>query len=250
MKNTNIKDQDKMIDSLFEYAATCHVNNIISENFGRSEIDGDRSFTPEFEQKMKELIDDYKRKEQIKPLKKKLIRKVSIAAVILLISMISLSITAANVQAFRVKVLNVFIVIQDKFTSFQMRDNASNMGKNELVTNDQGQMTTVMKDSHIPEYVPKGFKIIDSQENPISVIIVYGDEKNETIRFTQYFDTKTDLRIDTEGGIIKNININGSKAMLINKDGRLSIVWKAESLYYIVGHIDESDLIKMAESIK
>ena len=62
------KMNEKIFEALLEYAATCHVENIVEENQTGEE---DLVFTPspEFNRRMKKLIAKNQRREQLKRLK-------------------------------------------------------------------------------------------------------------------------------------------------------------------------------------
>lgn len=51
----------------------------------------------------------------------------------------------------------------------------------------------------------------------MSNVIYYSNGQGQSIRFTQYQSSDTDLRVDTEGAIVKNISINNIDALLAEK---------------------------------
>lgn len=79
--------------------------------------------------------------------------------------------------------------------------------------------------------------------------IYYMNEQGQTIRFTQYRRSDTDLRVDTEGSTVENILIHHNAALLAEKQGLVSIVWKDEFLFSLIGEANKAEMIKMAESV-
>jgi hypothetical protein len=103
---------------------------------------------------------------------------------------------------------------------------------------------------YVPNYIPPGFKVDKTERRDMLEVIYFTNEQGQTIRFTQYLNNKTDLRIDTENAIVQNISISNNNALLAEKQGLVSIVWNKDSLFSLIGEADKAELIKMAESIK
>ncbi|SHN78479.1 protein of unknown function [Desulfitobacterium chlororespirans DSM 11544] len=80
--------------------------------------------------------------------------------------------------------------------------------------------------------------------------IHYANDQGQTIRFTRYLNSNTDVRIDTEGAAVRNIMIHDKEAILAEKQGLASIVWEDDTLFSLIREIERAELIKMAESIK
>ncbi|EGW37200.1 DUF4367 domain-containing protein [Desulfosporosinus sp. OT] len=244
-----IKAQEKMMEALFEYAAVCHVENIILENPCEADSDPEISLTQEFDHKMKKLIASYNRKYLIKSLRQKTFMFLPKVVVFMLIVLGSLTIIVASVHALRAKALNLFLDIQEKYTDIQMKEINPNQ------TEQKRQITPTQKEipsnwnGYVPEYVPKGFIVVKTEENVVSMSIHYADDKGRTIRFNQYLNCDTDLRIDTENATLQHIFIHNSQALIFEKNGRVGVVWEDQSLFYIVGQAEQSEIIKMAKSL-
>ena len=250
-KYNTVKDQakektkEKMFDALLEYAAACHVDNIIEES---KIIDQDPSPTPspEFERKMKKLIKDHERKEKIKHLKNKTVRYLPKAAIFFFVLIGSLSLAITSIDALRVKVLNIIVEIQDQYTSIRMED--------EDVLSDTSQSGNQIPppdwNGYVPNYIPEGFSITEIEKRQVLSVIYYENNEGKIIRFTQYSSSNTDLRIDTENAAVQQIFIRDIEALLVEKQERVSIIWEDEYLFYITGEADKSELIKIAESLK
>jgi hypothetical protein len=112
----------KILDALFEYAAACHVDNILAEYPFEDDSNPEAFLSPEFDQKMKKLIARYDRKEKFKQIKRRAVIFLPRAAIFLLVLLGSFTIIVASVQALRVKALNIILNIQNQYTSIQTTD--------------------------------------------------------------------------------------------------------------------------------
>ena len=238
------KTKEKMFDALLEYAAACHVDNVIEES---EIINQSPSPTPSpaFERRMKKLIAEHERNEKIKHLKNKTVRYLPKAAIFFFVLIGSLTLAITSVDALRVKVLNIIVDIQDQYTSIRMEDEDPLSNTSQL----DNQIPPDWN-GYVPNYVPEGFKVVKTEEDPVGYIIHYTNGAGKFIRFNQIIRTNTDLRIDTENANTQDITIKGNDALFVEKQGLISIVWEDEYLFYIVGEAEEDEMIKMAESYK
>lgn len=103
--------------------------------------------------------------------------------------------------------------------------------------------------AYAPTYMPEGFKLIEKTITEADKAVVYSNGEN-TIYFMQ---TKNiSFRLDSEDADeIKNLNINGSDAICIKKDGTTKISWMSgDTIFWINGDISSDELIKVAYNIK
>lgn len=243
-ESSKVQAEEKIMEALFEYASTCHVENIIAQNLIEDDSASDLVLPPEFDQKMKRLIVRHDRKETLKNTRDRMVRFLPKVAIFLLILLGSFTIVVASVQALRVKALNIVLNIQNQYTSIQTKD--ENDGQRKKVDEQ------ILQDwsGYVPNYIPQGFKVVKTEKRDKIEAIYYINEQGQSIEFTQYLSSNTDLRIDTENATVQNILIHNSDTLIIEKQGLVSIVWKEDSLFSLIGEADKSELIKMAESIK
>lgn len=241
--SAKVQAKEKMVEALFEYAAACHVENIIAENPIEDDSLDNFAFPAEFDLRMKRLITKHDRKETLNKMRKGTVRFLPKAAIFLLVLFGSFSIVVASVQALRVKALNIILNIQNQYTSIKMTD--ENNGQTKQIT----EQIPLNWSGYVPDYIPPGFKVIKTEERDMLNSIYYSNEQGQTIRFTQYLSSDTDLRVDTEGATVQNISIHNSDALLSEKQGLVSIVWKEEFLFSLIGEVDKTEMIKTAESI-
>lgn len=236
--------EEKMLEALYQYAAACHADNILAEYPVEDDSNPDFALPSEFNRKMKKIITKYERKEALNKMRKRTVKFLPKAANFLLVLLGSFTIVVASVQALRVKALNIILNIQNQYTSIQTKDenNVQQKQTDEQIPQDWS--------GYVPNYIPPGFEIGKTKESNIVNVIYYQNEKGHTIEFTQYFSSNTDLRIDTESATVQNIMIHNNDALLSEEQGIVSIVWKEDYLFSLIGEADKADMIKMAESIK
>lgn len=220
--------KEKMLEILFAYAAACHVENIIAEYSVKDGLTADDTLSPELERRMK---------------KNKIRKALPKAAIFLLVLLGSFTIVVASVEALRVKALNMMLSIQDRYTSVQASAET-------FTPAGQSGWKTARKAVYEPGYIPPGFQVEQTEQRDLLKEIRFRNEQGRTIRFTQYFSSNTDLRIDTENAKVEQITIHDSEAVLVEKQGLVSIVWREDYLLYLIGEADQAEIIKMAEGIR
>ena len=243
-ESAKIQAKEKMMEALLEYAAACHVENITAEYLLEDDSSSEVTLSPEFDRKMQKLIAKLDRKETLIKLKERTIRFLPKAAVFLLVLIGCFTIVVASVQALRVKALNIILDIQNQYTSIQSTD------KYKEQTEQNNEQVPPDWQGYAPSYVPQGFKVDKTEKRDHLEAIHYANDQGQTIRFTRYSNSNTDVRIDTEGAAVQNIMIHDKEAILAEKQGLVSIVWEDDALFSLIGETERAELIKMAESIK
>jgi len=220
--------KEKMLEIIFEYAAACHVENIAAEYPLEDGDISDLLLPPEFDRKMKKLLARLGRKQAWAEIRKFWPQ----AAIFLLILLASLTILVANVEALRVKTLNLMLSAHDRYMSVRTAD------KNSSPSAQADRSLNRDKSFYQPGYLPPGFEVAHAEQRDLLAETSYRDKQGRIIRFTQYFSSNTDLRIDTENAMVEHTEIHGEEA-----------VWKEDCLLYLTGEADKAEIVKMAESI-
>ncbi|ADY56432.1 hypothetical protein Sgly_2143 [Syntrophobotulus glycolicus DSM 8271] len=233
--------EEKILEALFEYAAACHVDNIMAEY--PVEASSDFVFPSEFERRMKKLIARHNRKELLKNIRKKTIKILPRAVIFLFVLIGSFTIVVASVEALRVKALNIIMNIQSQYTSIEVKN--KNNGQTEQIKEQIPQNWN----GYAPTYVPHGFKVDRTEKREMKESIYFTNEQGQIIEFIRYLAGDTDLRIDTEGASVQDTSIHNKDALLAEKAGFITIAWKEEYLFSLIGEADKAEMIKMAESI-
>ncbi|NLM22258.1 MAG: DUF4367 domain-containing protein [Peptococcaceae bacterium] len=242
-ESAKVQAEEKMLEALFEYAAACHVDNILAEYPVVDDLTPDFAFPPEFNHRMKKLIASHNRKEALNNINKKTVKILPKAAIFLLVLIGSFTIMVASVEALRVKALNVIMNIQNQYTSIQTKDDNNGHPKQ---SNEQILPAWIR---YAPNYIPDGFKVNRTEKRETREVIYFVNEQGQIIEFIRYLGSNTDLRIDTEGADVQQILIHKKEALLSEKQGIITIVWTDEYLFSLIGEEDRAEMIKMAESI-
>lgn len=136
-------------------------------------------------------------------------------------------------------------VVKIGLLEIDVRDNAGNLSFGMTDTGVQMEVPAEWEGSFYPSYIPEGYSLsyidrygavhVDSEGRELT----FG-EKNPTARFT----------FDTEGGNITNVLINGSEAIVIEKEGWTTVVWSANNhLFYVVTQAPMHTALQVAASV-
>ena len=191
-----------------------------------------------FQNYMNKSIKEEKRRER----RSSWYRYSSRVAVFILLFSIAVVTMTLSVEAIRVRVLNFFIEVNDRYSQVQLKD------MDEISY--QANIPSDWEDFYLPEYLPNSYAISDTKIFGDSKIVFYQNPEGSEIQFSQspYSDS---FQVDTEEGKTEDIKIQGHQGLLVDKDGMLTLLWfDQDSTFFILGRIDKNDIIKMAESTK
>lgn len=77
-------------------------------------------------------------------------------------------------------------------------------------------------------WLPEGYTLKDQGENDIGGWWLYAKSENEFIKIKYTLSDGTVLSIDTENADTKNVQINGTRAKLVQKGSEQQLVWGTE----------------------
>jgi hypothetical protein len=158
-----------------------------------------------------------------------------LAAVFILMSTMVFS-----VSALREPVIQFFIEVYEKFSTvlFHSHEDA-------LVP------PTALEIIYEPAWLPEGYAAQDEMTVMTDVLqIRYYTNGNEVFVFRQYV-AGSGVNIDTEGTEIQRSTIHRHEAILYQNKSTWTIVWNdGRYAYTISGLANESDMIRVAESLK
>lgn len=106
-----------------------------------------------------------------------------------------------------------------------------------------------------PTWIPDGYSEFRVNASETRTVVIYDNEAGEMIRFSFIQDPdETDWFIDVSQASIKNATVNGNNADLLiaqNPEEANAIAWISDdTAFYVTGFVDESNLIRIAESVK
>jgi hypothetical protein len=168
-------------------------------------------------------------------------------SVLISIFVIIFGITIVNVDAARIKLLNLILDVEKEYTSIKLTNNKKgNVLGNSLYIN--------WINSYAPTYIPNGYTVYNiSNDNNMKFIEYRNMDKNlndEPIVFIQ-MPTESKGNVDTENAKVVNIQIHGYDGILIEKNNFISIIWhNDEYLFDLSGYESKVQMIKIAESVK
>ncbi|MFY9482863.1 MAG: DUF4367 domain-containing protein [Tissierellaceae bacterium] len=191
-------------------------------------------FSRRYRKNMKRIIKEYTRT----PFQNKLARLGRYAATILLIFILTNGVLIATAEGYRERVFNAITCIYEKFTSI-------------IIDVDEPIDTKNTEIEFIePSYIPDGYKMIDSAQTDVTRVIKYMDKNNNTIVLKQGVITGGELRIDTEGATIEEIDINDQTIKyFINKETYSADWYDEKYIYSITAEVHFAEFVKILEGI-
>ncbi len=224
----NKKYIDKVIDDILYEAIPIAEKEMIDE-LNKEKID-EFKFSQEHNKKMKRIFNTYKRKIYMG----KLVSYSKFVATIFLALAVTASVSIVSVEAWRIKVFNLFIDKKDTHS---------------VITFDEVEGSYYQIQNISFNYIPDGFIPEVKQSEPNSIYIRFKKE-NKYFSFTLQ-DVNGSLSIDTEDAEIKNIIINNQEGILSKNKNVVILLWnKDDSIYMLTGNINEKEIIKIGENIK
>jgi len=240
--NTKTEHENKLKDIFLYNIAYEHAENIceetdrlIEENQG---IEIPETLNKWFENFHNNFVSNqlrFSRKSQIAVLMK----RVLVASVV--IGLITVTATMSS-DAFRVRLLNLVIETKGRFTAVSVDSDPPTMG-----------ITAVPEDwqnEQYPTYIPKGYTINDVREFGAMKVIEFMNLEGKTIVFSRS-SVDAEYQLNSEGGTVEDITINGNEGILIDNQGLVIVYWHDEQFSYVVhGEEDVDTMVKVAESIR
>ncbi|ADY54475.1 hypothetical protein Sgly_0104 [Syntrophobotulus glycolicus DSM 8271] len=251
MKNDNEPlNRDKLTDE-YEEALIKLAMASYAEHEGKilmqqnEELKNDPVYQPttEAKRKFKKILNRQYYKQKTKNCFQASYRYLNKAAIIFLFIIILLSISVVTIEAVRIKVLNLFINMQEKYTEIRLEDRGGeNIAGNNIYIN--------WDNAYAPTDIPLGYSISNLLNNKSFKTIEYTNDNNGIIIFQQ-FDDDVISNVDTENAdSIEKIKIQGHEGLFVNKDGKQTITWGNDTyIFSITTNLQKEDIIKIAESV-
>ena len=159
MKNLKADFQEKALDDILQYAAKEAGEQINKEFNGMNEID----FSKEHTERMEKLFKSYRRREQLYEFRKYAGR---IAAIFVLVAVLTTGISVFSVQAWRTKFLNFVLNITE-----------SNM---EINYNESEQKNSIYSSNYFDmNYIPEGYSLSSRNEMNNMIFLLFKNNTKE-----------------------------------------------------------------------
>lgn len=193
-------------------------------------------------QRFTQQLDGYLLKQQAKARRRKALRGLNRAAVVVLAICVVLGAAMTTVEAFRTQVLNLWLEIQPQFTIFRLREADPDAGGTELIVD--------WTNAYVPTYIPAGYRISSIAIKEFSRELVFDDGKGVII-YSEMIDSPAPV-IDTEDiDSMETIDVNGHTGILVEKSGITTVIWESEKrLFLIQTWTDPDTALKVARGVK
>lgn len=176
-----------------------------------------------------------RRIERRKMMRKTLPKVGRVAAALLLCFYLSLSVAMAASPDVRVELMNFFMNIEPRYTSFGFEDTGTFV-----------DVPAEWTGYYYPTYIPEGFEVYSVDSLGVSL------ERSDGVRL--YFDemgTGGSGNLDTENAELNYIHINGHSALLVEKEPWTTVLWNVDNRVLSIGYTGgREEAIKIAESVR
>lgn len=222
---------NRTIDDNFLFAHMGNAENFMLDSIP-PEIELDHTFSRRFLRKMKSLL-KYERRS---PTMRSFVHYSKTAAAILLIFLSIVFTTTMSVEAYRVRFFEFVTTVWEELTSFIIHsdDNA-----------DYDRLTPIES-----TYIPQGYKVLEHENSQYKNIIIYADADGNEIYYAQELATQSEFIFDSENTDTDMVEIGDYTVYQLQNKGTAQLYWYDEFyVYSLIGGLEKSELIKMAESI-
>jgi hypothetical protein len=200
--------------------------------------------SPEALEKFSKRLDAELKKQRAKTRQLYFPKAMNVAAVAMLAVIIVFFAAMTTVQAFRTRVMNLWLDVRPEYTSFRLRG-STDANDSSIVVN--------WTNAYVPTYIPEGFIVSTWSYSKAYKRITFENSQDRT-SFTLYLelDESDNPVIDTEDASrFEPILINGKDGMLVVKNDVVTIVWEMDSLLFVLQARTSVDMaIRIAEGVR
>ena len=141
-------------------------------------------------------------------------------------------------ETVRLNTLNLIIEVFDTNTTFRFVDQPV---ENEALSLEVG-------------WIPEGYTLINYEQNDTFIGFQYQRSEGELISINYILMSGTETKVDTEGTEAESIEIQGTEAILAEKEDGIQLAWTINNNTALVGlwgeGIDRETLLRVAEELK
>ena len=237
------KEQLKKLNDTFLFnVGYHHMNNICDETDRLLEEYKDLEVPDSLDQWFTNYNKELKRKERNRKIRSKAVKLSKRIATVLLVISIAGSVVTLSVEAFRVDFFNLVIETSQKF---------SLVFQEEIVEEQMAyEVPNDWIDYYYPTYLPDGYSLMDTRTLIDTRYMTFSNSDEQELRFIQG-NLSARSQIDTENGKVIEVDIRGSKGVLVVKDDISILNWSTNGMSFsIQGNVKESVLLAIAESVE
>lgn len=239
MENKDLKE--KIFEEFYKYIGVNHAENTARQVDNIIEKSKDIDFPEELDTWFDGYMNNTIKKDRKKKLKNKVNSIAKRVAIFLTVLALGWGVTTFSVEANRIRFFNIVTEITKEYTKINIeREPKEDISKN----------TVLKKPYFYPGYIPMGYNQSNIQNFDQLRLIHFENENRDIIEFLQT-ELNPDFQVDTEDATTEEININGSKGFFVKKRDTKTLIWFTDSnTFYIIGNLDEKEIITMAESLE
>ena len=237
------KEQLKKLNDAFLFnVGYHHMNNICDETDRLLEEYKDLEVPDSLDQWFTNYNKELKRKERNRKIRSKALKLSKTIATVLLVISIAGSLVTLSVEALRVDFFNLVIETSQKFSLVFQEEIVEEQMVYE-VPND-------WIDYYYPTYLPDDYFLMDTRTLIDTKHMTFSNSDGQELRFIQG-NLSARSQIDTENGKVIEVDIRGSKGVLVVKDDISILNWSTNGMSFsIQGNVKESVLLAIAESVE
>lgn len=160
-----------------------------------------------------------------------------------LVAVLVMLAAALSVQAVRAPIIAFAKRVYQEMTDYYLRIDPDSVAADAVAPTD-----------FVLEYIPEGYTLADTQQNPVLLMRVYRDASGGMFIVSLHTnESEMSISLDTENAQMTETEIQGLKTIIASKDtGRNLLMVDASSRFAcnIVGTLSMEDVVKIAENCR
>lgn len=187
-------------------------------------------------------LDAYMLQQQAPARKRKVYRVLHRVAVAVLAIFVVLGTAMTTVEAFRSKVMNLWLDIQPQYTIFRLKEADPGSIGSDLVID--------WTNAYVPTYIPEEYRIGSISIKEATRELVF--EHSAGLIIYMEMQGSSGPVIDTENADrVETVTINDHSGTLVEKNGMTTIVWGMEGRLFLIQALTESKVaLRVARGVR
>ncbi|MBN2222671.1 MAG: DUF4367 domain-containing protein [Vallitaleaceae bacterium] len=240
---------EKFLDSLCYQIGEAHVENTCKWLDGLKGEYKDLEYPKSLDTWFEKFIRERKKIEKKQQWKKRMKKVRAQAAMITLFLLIGGGVMTLSVEALRVRFLNFFVEVNDRYTEIRVEEaqEVQEVQENPEVFFSEESATT---DGSGPSYVPEEYQLQETQSIGDMLLLKYTNADEQELLFTR-MPNGGSTQIDTENAKVTEVTIHGNEGILSEKEGFVILFWHDQTYSYtLTGEVSAQTIIEVAESVR
>jgi len=236
----HIEEEDKLLSGLYYQIGKQYAEHISKELDDMEETVSQLEYPEGLNVWFQEFLQENEKKEQNDRRRKQLNGFSRRTAIFLIVIISGFALTTLSVEAFRLRLFNFVTEIKYQYTKIEFREN--NGPQEESAGLD-------LENTLFPGYMPMDYTLTESQEFGTMRIMHFSNNEGKVIEIAQS-PIGSSFQVDTENAVTSEVEINNAKGILVVKGNVRTLIWTIDqTALYIIGEINEAEIIKIGESI-